>query len=40
MAKKDLKFFMRSAEPEVVTAPGPATFVDQGTVPVRDHEDQ
>lgn len=28
MAKKDLKFFMRSAEPEVVTAPGPATFVD------------
>lgn len=29
MAKKDLKYFMRSAEPEVVTAPGPDTFKDE-----------
>lgn len=28
MAKKDLKFFMRSVEPEVVTAPGPDSFKD------------
>ena len=29
MAKKDLKYFMRSNEPEVVTAPGPETFKDE-----------
>lgn len=29
MAKKDLKYFMRSTEPEVVTAPGPASFKDE-----------
>ena len=28
MAKKDLKYFMRSTEEEVVTAPGPASFKD------------
>lgn len=27
--KKDLKYFMRSTEPEVVTAPGPDTFKDE-----------
>lgn len=27
--KKNLKYFMRSTEPEVVTAPGPATFKDE-----------
>ena len=26
--KKDLKYFMRSTEPEIVTAPGPETFKD------------
>ena len=26
--KKDLKYFMRSSEPEIVTAPGPETFKD------------
>lgn len=29
MAKKDLKYFMRSTESEVVTAPGPETFKDE-----------
>ena len=29
MAKKDLKYFMRSTEEEVVTAPGPASFTDE-----------
>lgn len=29
MAKKDLKYFMRSTEAEVVTAPGPDTFKDE-----------
>lgn len=29
MAKKDLKYFMRSTEEEVVTAPGPASFKDE-----------
>lgn len=29
MAKKDLKYFMRNAEPEVVTMPGPDTFRDE-----------
>nr|UWI04094.1 MAG: XkdN-like tail assembly chaperone protein [Bacteriophage sp.] len=29
MAKKDLKYFMRSTEPEVVTAPGPESFKDE-----------
>lgn len=28
MAKKDLKYFMRNKEPEVVTVPGPESFVD------------
>lgn len=28
MAKKDLKFFMRPAEQEIVTAPGPESFKD------------
>lgn len=27
--KKDLKYFMRSTEPEVVTAPGPDSFRDE-----------
>lgn len=27
--KKDLKYFMRSTEPEVVTAPGPESFKDE-----------
>lgn len=27
--KKDLKYFMRSKEPEVVTAPGPESFTDE-----------
>lgn len=27
--KKNLKYFMRSTEPEVVTAPGPETFKDE-----------
>lgn len=27
--KKDLKYFMRSTEPEVVTAPGPDSFKDE-----------
>lgn len=27
--KKDLKYFMRSKEPEVVTAPGPEGFTDE-----------
>ncbi|MEZ3514470.1 MAG: hypothetical protein K1W37_04225 [Lachnospiraceae bacterium] len=31
--KKDLKYFMRSQEPEIVTAPGPESFKDeQGNV--------
>lgn len=29
MAKKDLKYFMRSNEAEIVTAPGPASFKDE-----------
>lgn len=29
MAKKDLKYFMRNVEPEVVTVPGPETFKDE-----------
>lgn len=29
MAKKDLKYFMRSTEAEVVTAPGPDSFKDE-----------
>lgn len=27
--KKNLKYFMRSTEPEIVTAPGPASFKDE-----------
>ncbi len=27
--KKDLKYFMRSNEPEIVTAPGPDSFKDE-----------
>lgn len=27
--KKDLKYFMRSVEPEIVTAPGPESFKDE-----------
>lgn len=29
MPKKDLKYFMRSKEAEIVTAPGPESFVDE-----------
>lgn len=29
MAKKDLKYFMRNTEPEIVTAPGPDSFKDE-----------
>lgn len=29
MAKKDLKYFMRSTEVEIVTAPGPDSFKDE-----------
>lgn len=29
MANKDLKFFMRSDEPEIVTVPGPESFKDE-----------
>lgn len=29
MAKKDLKYFMRSTEEEIVTAPGPSSFKDE-----------
>ena len=29
MTKKTLKYFMRSTEPEVVTAPGPESFKDE-----------
>lgn len=29
MAKKDLKYFMRSLEAEIVTAPGPDSFKDE-----------
>lgn len=29
MAKKDLKYFMRSSEPEIVTVPGPETIKDE-----------
>lgn len=29
MANKDLKFFMRSNEPEIVTVPGPESFKDE-----------
>jgi len=33
MAKKDLKYFMREQKEEIVTVPGPSTFVDEnGTV--------
>lgn len=28
MSKKDLKYFMRSTEPEIVTVPGPDSFKD------------
>ena len=28
-AKKDLKYFMRPTEPEIVTAPGPESFKDE-----------
>ncbi len=27
--KKDLKYFMRNTEPEIVTAPGPDSFKDE-----------
>lgn len=27
--KKDLKYFMRNTEPEIVTAPGPSSFKDE-----------
>lgn len=29
MAKKDLKYFMRKDEPEIVTMPGPSSFKDE-----------
>lgn len=29
MAKKDLKYFMRDMQPEIVTVPGPETFKDE-----------
>lgn len=29
MSKKNLSYFMRSTEPEVITAPGPKTFTDE-----------
>lgn len=29
MAKKDLKYFMRNTDPEIVTAPGPDSFKDE-----------
>ena len=29
MAKKDLKYFMRSMEPEIVTVPGPESIKDE-----------
>lgn len=29
MAKKDLKYFMRNTEPEIITAPGPDSFKDE-----------
>lgn len=29
MPKKNLSYFMRSTEPEIVTAPGPSTFKDE-----------
>lgn len=29
MAKKDLKYFMRNNEPEIITAPGPDSFKDE-----------
>lgn len=29
MAKKDLKYFMRADEPEIVTVPGPESFKDE-----------
>lgn len=29
MSKKDLKYFMRNTEPEIVTAPGPDSFKDE-----------
>ena len=29
MAKKNLSYFMRSTEPEVITVPGPASFKDE-----------
>lgn len=29
MAKKDLKYFMRSNEPEIITVPGPDSFKDE-----------
>lgn len=29
MEKKDLKYFMRSKEDEIVTVPGPSSFVDE-----------
>ena len=28
MSKKDLKYFMRPTEPEIITAPGPDSFKD------------
>ena len=28
MSKKDLKYFMRPTEPEIITAPGPESFKD------------
>ena len=33
MAKKDLKYFMRSTDPEIVTAPGPNSFKDEEAQP-------
>lgn len=35
MAKKDLKYFMRSTEAEVVTAPGPESFKDEDGNPIQ-----
>lgn len=34
MAKKDLKYFMRNTEPEIVTAPGPDSFRDDEGNPI------
>lgn len=34
MAKKDLKFFMREQKEEIITAPAPATFLDDEGKPL------